>query len=108
MFILLYISQGYFILVCVCVCVHVCARLVTQLCLTFCDPMDYSPPGSSVHRISQVRLLEWVAISSSRDLAHPGIQPMSPSLADGFCTTEPPGKPTLYIYPDLNEKKIIK
>ena len=33
---------------------------------TFCDPMHYSPPGSSVHGISRARILEWVAISSSR------------------------------------------
>ena len=32
-----------------------------------CSPMDYRPPGSSVHGISQARILEWVAISSSRD-----------------------------------------
>ena len=37
--------------------------LVTQLCLTLCNPMDYSPPGSSVHVILQTRILEWVAIS---------------------------------------------
>ena len=42
--------------------------LVTQLCLTFCDPMDYSPPGSSVHGILQARILEWVAISSCRGI----------------------------------------
>ena len=39
---------------------------VTQSCPALCDPMDYSPPGSSVHGISQARMLEWVAISSSR------------------------------------------
>ena len=37
--------------------------LVTQSCLILCDPMDYSPPGSSVHGISQARILRWVAIS---------------------------------------------
>ena len=42
-------------------------ELLAQLYPTLCDPMDYSPPGSSVHRISQARILEWVAISSSRD-----------------------------------------
>ena len=31
----------------------------------FCDPMDYSPPGSSVHGILQARILEWVAMASS-------------------------------------------
>ena len=40
--------------------------LVTQLCLTLCDPMDYSPPGSSVDGILQARILEWVAIRFSR------------------------------------------
>ena len=34
-----------------------------QLCLTLCDPIDGSPPSSSVHGISQARVLEWVAIS---------------------------------------------
>ena len=42
-----------------------CAKPL-QLCLTFCDPMDCSPPGSSLHGILQARILEWVAISSSR------------------------------------------
>lgn len=37
-----------------------------QLCLTICDPMDCSPPGSSVHGILQARILEWVVISFSR------------------------------------------
>ena len=39
--------------------------LCVQSCLTLYDPMDYSLPGSSVHAISQARILEWVAISSS-------------------------------------------
>ena len=38
-----------------------------QLCLTLCDPMDCSPQGSSVHGILQARILEWVAVSSSRN-----------------------------------------
>ena len=42
-----------------------------QLCLTLCDPMDYSPPGSSVLGILQARILEWVTISSSRGSAQP-------------------------------------
>ena len=45
--------------------------LVSQLCLTLCDPMDYCPPGSSVHGISQARKLEWVAISSSKGSYRP-------------------------------------
>ena len=41
--------------------------LVTQSCLTLCDPMDYSPPDSSVHGILQTRILEWLAISFSTE-----------------------------------------
>ena len=41
--------------------VHICS--VAQSCSTLCDPMDYTPPGSSVHGIFQARILEWVAIS---------------------------------------------
>ena len=43
-----------------------CASSVTQSCLTPCDPMDCSLPSSSVHGIFQARILEWVAIFSSR------------------------------------------
>ena len=45
---------------------HEVKVLVTQLGLTLCDPVDCSPPGSSVHGILQARILEWVAISFSR------------------------------------------
>ena len=46
-----------------CVCV-----LAAQSCLTLCDPMDFSPPGSYVHGILQARILEWVDISFSRGI----------------------------------------
>ena len=53
--------------VCVCVCVCVCARAkLLQSCLTLCDPVDCRPPGSSVHGILQARIVEWVAMLSSR------------------------------------------
>ena len=42
-----------------------------QLCLTLCDPMDWSPRGSSVHGILQARVLEWVTISSPRGSSRP-------------------------------------
>ena len=64
-----------------------------------CDPMDCSLPGFSAYGIFQARILEWVAISSSRDLPDPGIEsatPVSPALAGGFFTTKPPGKTILY------------
>ena len=44
-------------------CFHLFVGLVTQLCPSLCDSMAYSPPGSSVHGISQARILEWVATS---------------------------------------------
>ena len=53
--------------------------LVTKLCLTLCDPMDCSPPRSSVHGILQARILQWLAIPSPGDLPDPGIKPGSPS-----------------------------
>ena len=42
-----------------------------QPCPTLCDPMNCSPPGSSVHRILQARILEWVAMPSSRESSPP-------------------------------------
>ena len=63
---------------------------ITQSCLILCDLLDCSPPGSSVHRISQARILEWVAISYPGYLPNPGIEPLSlasPALAGGFFTT---------------------
>ena len=52
------------------VCVNV-KVLVAQACLTLCDPMDCSLPGSSDHGIFQARILEWVAISFSRGSSQP-------------------------------------
>ena len=63
--------------------------LVAKSCLTIFDPMDCSPPGSTIHGIPQARILEQVAISSSRDRPDSGSEPMSPALAGGFFTTEP-------------------
>ena len=42
-----------------------------QLCLTLCDPINCSPPGSSVHGILQARILEWVSMLSSRGSSPP-------------------------------------
>ena len=55
-------------------------RLVTELCPSFCDPMDYSPPGSSVHGILQARKLERVAIPFSKETSQPRIKPGPPTL----------------------------
>ena len=68
------------------------AQSVTQSCLTLCDLMDCSPPGSSVHEIFQARTLEWewIAISFSRGFPDPGIKLVfseATTLAGGFFTT---------------------
>ena len=73
-----------------------CCCLVAKLCLTLLRPMDCSPPGSSVHGISQARILEWVAISFSRGSSRPRDQTHIFCITGGFFTTEPPGKPCDY------------
>ena len=60
---------------------------VTHLCLTLCDPMDYT-----VHGILQARILEWLAFPFSRDLPNPGIEPRSPTLQADSLPAEPQGK----------------
>ena len=76
-----------------------------------CGPVDHSPSGSSVHGISQARILEWIAISFFRYLPDPGIKPVSSVLAGRFFITEPPGKPHLhtqfYLYPTSSESTIL-
>ena len=56
---------------------------------TLCNPIDYSLPGSSVCGISQVRILEWVAVSFSGDLPNLGIEPGSPALQADALPSEP-------------------
>ena len=70
--------------------------LVAQLCPTLCDPVDCSLPGSSVHRILQARILDWVAIPFCRDLPHPRIEPRSAALQTDSLPSEPPGKSCRY------------
>ena len=64
--------------------------LVAQSCPILCDPMDCSPPASSVHGIFQARILEWVPPAGT--LPNSDIKP---KLAGRFSTTEPPRKPPL-------------
>ena len=64
-----------------------------QSCPTLCDPMDFSPAGSSVHGISQARVLEWVAIYFSRGSSQPRDPTQVSCIAGRFFTAEPPGKP---------------
>ena len=70
-----------------------------QSCPTLCDPMDYSPPGSSVHGILQARILEWVAVPPPGALPDPGIELIylaSPASQAVPLPIEPPGKPIFH------------
>ena len=77
---------------------------VAQLCLTLCDPMDYSLQSSSAHGIFQARVLECgLPFPSPGDLPDQGIEPRSPALQADTLLSEPPGKPchqstTFYIF----------
>ena len=62
---------------------------VAQLCLTLCDPMDCSLPGSSVHGIFQARVLSGLPFPSPGDLPNPEIEPRSPALQTGALPSEP-------------------
>ena len=70
-----------------------CAALATQSCPTLCDPMDCSTPGSSVHRILQARILEWIPTAFSRRTSQPRDGTQSPPLQVDSLPSEPPGKP---------------
>ena len=76
----------------------VCAKSL-QSCQILCDPIDCSPPGSSVHGILQARILEWVAVPS-RDFPSPGIKPTSPVVPALWADSLPLshlGKPILWL-----------
>ena len=87
---------------CVCV-IYACMHAKSlQSHLTLCDPVDCSPPGSSVHGILQSRILDWVAMPSSKGSSQPRdwtCVSCNSCIAGGFFTTEPLGKPGIYIGP---------
>ena len=66
---------------------------------TLCDPMNFCPPGSSVYGILQARILEWVAMPSSKGSTFPE----APALQGGFFTTEPLRKPKIPSLPAIPE-----
>ena len=77
-----------------------CVLKLFQLYPTLCDPMVCSLPGSSVHGILQARILEWVAMPSSRGSPDPGIETVSvyaSFIAGDSLPNEPPGKPR-FVY----------
>ena len=63
---------------------------VAQSCLTLCDPVDYSLPGSSVHEILQARILEWVAYVGN--LPDPGVKLGSSVLQVDSLSADLPGR----------------
>ena len=69
--------------------------LASQSCPTLCDPMDCSPPGSSVHgwRFSRQEYWSGLPCPPPGDLPNPGIEPRSPELQADSLPSEPPGKP---------------
>ena len=67
----------------------VCVRAKSiQSCLTLCDPIDYNLPGSSVHGISQAKILEWVAMPCSRGPSQPRDQTQVSCIAGRFLLLE--------------------
>ena len=68
------------------ICLHLKLLLVTQSCWILCDPMDCSPPGSSVHGILQARILEWVAIPFSRGSSRPRDRTLVSPITGRFFT----------------------
>ena len=75
-----------------------CYCLVAKFCPTLCDPVDCSPPGSSGHGILQARILEWVAISSTRGSFRPRDQSRVSCISctmGRFFNAEPSGKPQI-------------
>ena len=74
-------------------CVTRVLCLVAQSCPTLCHPMNCSPPGSSVHGLLQARILEWVAMPSSRGSSQPRDRTQVSCIADGFLTV-----PRICIY----------
>ena len=90
---------------CVCVCVCVCV-LIAQSSLTLCCPMDCGLPGSSVHGIFQLRILEWVDIPFFRESSRPRDQIWVSCITHSL-SCEPEGSPmALWIYNCLKVKLI--
>ena len=73
--------------------------LVAQLRTALCDPLDCSPPGSSVHGILKQEYWRGLPFSSAADLSGPGIKPDSPTLQADSLPSEPARKPSCWAYP---------
>ena len=92
----IFFTTWFYLLITI-MCVRVCARAYALSHVCLCNPMNCSPPGSSLHEIFQARKLEWVAIFSSRGSSRHRDQTHISFVfctADGFFAIEPLGKPT--------------
>ena len=81
--------------ICIYISLYICC-LVAKSCPTLCDPMDCSPPGSSVHGILQARILGGLPCPPPGDLPNPGIKPVSPALWVDSIPLSRWGSPSLY------------
>ena len=79
-------------------CAVLCCAKSLQSCLTLCDPMAYSLPGSSVHGILQAIVLEWVVMHSFRGSSQPR-DPTHIFYVSGSLLLVPPGKPLYTLQP---------
>ena len=70
--------------------------LVIHSCLTLCDPMDHSLPGSPVHGISQARILEQIAITYAIGSSQPRDQTQDSCMQEDSLPSEPPRPSALY------------
>ena len=80
-----------------------CCCFVTKSCLTLCDPVNCSPPGSSVHEFPKQKYCSRLPFLSPGNLFNPGIKPGSPVLQANSLLSEPPRKPDMIrgSYPQI-------
>ena len=96
-------NEIYILLVFFLLCMHACSG--AKSCPTVWDPMDYSLPGSSVHGISQARILEWDGISFSRGFSWPRDWTWISCIGRWIFISKPPGKPTNSINKNLSKRE---
>ena len=88
---------------------YVCSAhlLSSQLCPTICDPIDCSPPSSSVHGISRQEYCSGLPFPPPGDLPGPGIEPGSPTIWADSLPSKPPGKPIVHFGECFGSRKTL-
>ena len=97
---LISVVTSYLATLCVCVCVSVHVCLITQLCLTLCNPITVAHQAP----LSRQENCSGLPCSPPGDLPNPGIEPRSPTLQAGSLQSELPGKPTWPLWSALNPR----